>query len=61
MKKEIGKWMLDIAKYMATAILLSTLFSNSEKWTWFTYLIVVLLICMAFGVGLLLIKEEKKI
>ena len=60
MKKEIGKWMLDIAKYMATAILLSTLFSNSEEWTWFTYLIVVLLICMAFGVGLLLIKEEKK-
>lgn len=61
MKKEIGKWMLDIAKYMATAILLSTLFSDSEEWSWFMYLVVILIIVLTLGIGLLIIKEKKEI
>lgn len=28
MEKEFGKWLLDIAKYMVTALLLSTIFSD---------------------------------
>ena len=28
MKKEFGKWLLDIAKYMVTALLLSTIFAD---------------------------------
>jgi hypothetical protein len=28
MKKEFGKWLMDIAKYMVTALLLSTIFAD---------------------------------
>jgi len=28
MKQEFGKWLLDIAKYMVTALLLSTIFAD---------------------------------
>ena len=28
MRKEFGKWLLDIAKYMVTALLLSTIFAD---------------------------------
>lgn len=28
MLKELGKWLMDVAKYMATAILLSSLFTS---------------------------------
>ena len=32
MKKEMGKWVLDVAKYLATAIIISTLFKDiTEK------------------------------
>ena len=31
MKKEFGKWLMDIAKYMVTAILLSTIFADTTE------------------------------
>ena len=31
MKKEFGKWLLDIAKYMVTALLLSTIFADLQE------------------------------
>lgn len=31
MKKEFGKWLMDIAKYMVTAMLLSTIFADMKK------------------------------
>ena len=31
MKKEFGKWLLDIAKYMVTALLLSTIFADMRE------------------------------
>lgn len=30
MKKEFGKWLMDIAKYMVTALLLSTIFADMK-------------------------------
>ena len=33
MKKEVGKWFMDIAKYVATAVLISSFFGGLEqKW-----------------------------
>ena len=33
MKKEFGKWLMDIAKYITTAVVLSSLFGDAEqKW-----------------------------
>ena len=31
MKKEIGKWLMDIAKYITTAVLLSAVFRDMES------------------------------
>ena len=31
MKTEFGKWLMDIAKYMVTALLLSTIFSDMDN------------------------------
>ena len=31
MKREFGKWLLDIAKYMVTALLLSTIFADIHE------------------------------
>lgn len=31
MKKEFGKWLMDIAKYMVTALLLSSTFGNMNN------------------------------
>ena len=33
MKKELGKWFMDVAKYVATAVLISSFLSGFEqKW-----------------------------
>ena len=41
MRKELGKWLMDIAKYMTTAILLSSVFSGIEEWAWYVYALIV--------------------
>jgi hypothetical protein len=32
MKKEFGKWLMDIAKYIATAVILSSVFGDMDRW-----------------------------
>ena len=52
MEREFGKWLMDVAKYMATALLLSTIFSDmNEPITIYSVLILtlsVLIIGMVF-------------
>lgn len=58
MKKELGKWLMDIAKYMATALLLSSAFGDMES-----PLVVVLVIiatALTLFFGLLLVKNKKE-
>ncbi len=31
MKKELGKWLMDIAKYIVTALLLSSVFGDMQN------------------------------
>ena len=31
MKREMGKWLMDVAKYMFTALLISTIFADMEE------------------------------
>ncbi len=48
MKKELGKWLMDVAKYVATAVLIGSFFGGLEpKW--------LLYVCGFFVVGSLLI------
>lgn len=60
MKKELGKWLLDIAKYMTTAVLLTSLFSDRENWEWYLYAGVMLAVVVTLGIGLLLLRNEEK-
>jgi hypothetical protein len=58
MKKEIGKWFMDIAKYIATAVVLSFVYSEIQDKS--TFLIFgISSIIVAFAVGVFLLKEPK--
>lgn len=57
-KKEFGKWLMDIAKYMTTAILLSTVFSEIQN-IW-VYLSVILAVIITLVLGLILVRDKKE-
>ncbi|MDR1342862.1 MAG: hypothetical protein LBK18_06370 [Prevotellaceae bacterium] len=58
MKKEIGKWFMDVAKYVATAILISSFLGGfSEKWI--IYVVGAILVTLCFAIGLVFIYEKK--
>lgn len=58
-KKEFGKWLMDIAKYLTTAVLLSSVF-NDIKESWVIYLVVSVAIVLTLLTGLLLVKDKKE-
>lgn len=59
MRKEMGKWLMDIAKYITTAVLLTSLFS--EMSSQITYNIIgVSIALLTLICGLILIKENKE-
>lgn len=60
MKKELGKWFLDIAKYMTTAVLLASLFSGMDEWAWYMSGLVVLAVLITLATGLTLLKDKKE-
>ncbi len=59
MEKEFGKWLMDIAKYLTTAVLLSSVF-NDIKESWVIYLVVSVAIVLTLLTGLLLVKDKKE-
>ena len=58
MKKEFGKWLMDIAKYMVTALLLSTAFGSMDR-LWVRVCVVISVI-LTLGWGLSLIRQDEK-
>lgn len=59
MKKELGNWLMDIAKYLATAVLLTSFF-NDLKEEWVMYVSVTAAIIITLGWGLYLIRDKKE-
>lgn len=59
MKEEIGKWFLDIAKYLVTAVLITSVFDDIEK-RWAMYLSVALAIVLTFIMGISPFREKKQ-
>lgn len=59
MKKEFGKWLMDIAKYLTTAVLLSSMFANIEK-LWIIYAFALSGIVSTLAVGLWLVRDNKR-
>ena len=59
-KEKFADLLLDIAKYIITAVLLATWFSDVSKWEWYSYIIpVVVVVTITIG-GLLLYKDDEK-
>ena len=59
MKKEFGKWLMDIAKYLTTAVLLSSMFANIEKF-WIGIVFATVGVVVTLFTGLWLVRDEKK-
>ena len=58
MKEKISNWLLDIAKYLATAVLLSSVFSDlNDMWV---YIGVIASIAVTFSLGLILSYKKGK-
>ena len=53
---KFGDWLLDIAKYMATAILLTSIFSDMQN-IW-TYVIVAITVVVTLLLGLWLTRDK---
>lgn len=59
MKKELGKWLMDIAKYITTAVVLSSIFGDVQE-KWVIYVGGSLAIVVTLLAGLWLVKDEKQ-
>lgn len=57
MKKEFGKWLMDIAKYMVTALLLSSVFGDIGQTS--VFVCVIAASAITLGWGLYLVKDNK--
>lgn len=57
MKKELGKWLMDIAKYITTAVILTSIFGDIEE-RWIIYAGGSISIIITLGWGLYLTKEQ---
>ena len=63
MRKEFGKWLLDIAKYMVTALLLSTIFADMREPVIMYLVAIVSVILLVIGLVVIYfgeIEESKK-
>ena len=58
MKKEIGKWLMDIAKYVVTGGIISTFISNYQQQSWIIYINAAIVAIITFWAGTRYFKEE---
>lgn len=59
MKKELGKWLMDIAKYITTAVILTSIFGKIEK-EWIIYAAGSVSIVLTLCIGLWLVQDKKQ-
>lgn len=59
MRKEIGKWLMDVAKYVTTAVLLSSLLGEFPN-KWGMYVAGSATVILSLSLGLYLIRERRK-
>ncbi len=59
MKHELGKWLMDVAKYMVTAMLLSTVFTDLDSpiILWFVFVASLITLLM----GLYLVGKDNNV
>ena len=59
MRKELGKWLMDIAKYITTAVILASIFAGLEQ-KWLLYAGSIIAASVTLGFGLMLVKDLNK-
>ena len=59
MRKEIGKWFMDIAKYVATAVLISSFLGGFQQ-KWIMYIAGSLTVILTMCIGLFFMRNNKK-
>ncbi|MDD7415960.1 MAG: hypothetical protein PUK48_01165 [Spirochaetales bacterium] len=59
MRKELGKWLMDVAKYMTTALLLSSVFSDMNNTVIIATVIAVASLLLITGLWLVYEKPNK--
>jgi hypothetical protein len=57
MRKEIGKWFMDVAKYVATAVLISSFLGDIER-KWVIYVTGAIIVVIGFLIGILFIHDK---
>ncbi len=61
MKKEIGKWFMDVAKYIATAVLLTQIFGGMADSVYIIiYALISVVFIFALGVSIIHSDDEDK-
>ena len=59
MRKEFGKWLMDIAKYITTAVILTSIFGEIDQ-KWIIYVGGIVSILLTLGIGLWLVRDKKE-
>ena len=59
MRKELGKWLMDIAKYITTAVILTSIFGEIDQ-KWIIYVGGIISILLTLGIGLWLVQDKKE-
>lgn len=60
MREKLANLFLDVGKYIVTAVIISSLFTNFDRSSWQLYLISGTATLAVVGVGLWLVRGEKK-
>lgn len=62
MKKEIGKWFMDVAKYIATAVLLTQIFGGLANSTYIVvYALISVIVIFCLGVSIIHSDDEDQL
>ena len=59
MRKEFGKWLMDIAKYITTAVILTSIFGEIDQ-KWIIYVGGIISILLTLSIGLWLVRDKKE-
>ena len=59
MRLELGRWLMDIPKYITTAVILTSVFADLNQ-RWILYVMGTFAALMTLGCGLILINDKKK-
>lgn len=60
MKKELGKWLMDIAKYIATAVVISSIFTESKGVLFWTGAFLAIAATLFSGLWLISLTQKGK-